>query len=684
MRFLRVFLSAVLVFCLCPINARHAQAEEQNGEKTEELKANSWRFSNGVPIAEDEISDGDASLSSDAGLSVDYVARGIDVSEWQGDIDWDAVKNSGQVDFAIIRCGFGTTSGGRADYKWERNVSECERVGIPYGVYLYSYATSWDDLNSEVQHTLDLLQGLRPSYPVFFDMEDNSTTFLGKETLTSFGLSFCEQIEEAGYRAGVYSNTNWFTNILDGDRFDAYVKWCAQYNTVCTYQGRYSIWQYSSEGSVPGISGNCDMNYQLEKLSTTESQYSGAYDFNYYVTANPDVEKAYSRNRALTFNHYLTYGIKEGRQASATFDPKFYAERHDDISKAFGTDYKQIINHYLTYGMNEGREGSAVLDPVFYRERYADLQKVYGTDYKKIILHFMDYGMNEGRQGSVVFDPAAYKEHQSDLQKAFGGTMKLYYSHFMVYGMNEGRVASLAFDPAYYKSTQSDLAKAYGNNNKKYYYHFIKTGMKDGRRASVVFDLDYYKNKYEDVAEEYGDTNKKYYYHFLISGVSEACQGSEDFRLGAYYNKNSDLRSAYGLSLKEYYLHFVIYGSKEKREAKNCDTLNSPITSLGGVDYSPVYDEKTYFDAYSDLQKAYTFKNQETLIDDRGLLQHFLDYGMGEKRSAKSSFDVNSYYNEYPDLRAAFGKSWKKYYIHYVEYGQKEGRHTSGCNTLKN
>ena len=101
-------------------------------------------------------------------------AQGIDVSYRQGDIDWEKVKNSGQVDFAIIRCGFGMNETKQDDSKWKYNSSECERLGIPYGVYLYSYADTVAKAKSEANHVIRLIKGKKLSYPIYYDMEEKT------------------------------------------------------------------------------------------------------------------------------------------------------------------------------------------------------------------------------------------------------------------------------------------------------------------------------------------------------------------------------------------------------------------------------------------------------------------------------------------------------------------------------
>jgi len=186
--------------------------------------------------------------------------KGIDVSYVQGKIDWDTVKN--HIDFAILRCGYGQDKASQDDSQFARNISECERLGIPYGVYLYSYADSIEKAASEADHVLRLIKGHKLAYPVYYDLEDAKTT--GKcsnEVIGQIAKTFCDAIEAAGYWVGIYANLSWWNNKLTDKVFDKWVRWVAQYNSTCDYKGTYGMWQYTSSGSVAGINGRVDMDY---------------------------------------------------------------------------------------------------------------------------------------------------------------------------------------------------------------------------------------------------------------------------------------------------------------------------------------------------------------------------------------------------------------------------------------
>lgn len=177
----------------------------------------------------------------------------IDVSEHQGTINWEDVK--GQIDGAILRCGFGDNITSQDDKYWKRNADECTRLGIPFGVYIYSYATSTAQAESEAQHVLRCVKGYKLSYPIYLDLEEPGTEAGAIERAKKFG----DIIEAAGYWCGIYANLNWWNNYLPG--LDRFTKWVAQYNSHCDYKGNNKdIWQYSSAGRVAGIGGDVDMN----------------------------------------------------------------------------------------------------------------------------------------------------------------------------------------------------------------------------------------------------------------------------------------------------------------------------------------------------------------------------------------------------------------------------------------
>ena len=192
------------------------------------------------------------------------VLTGVDVSDHQGTINWNAVKNDG-IDFAIIRCGFGKDDPSQDDKQFARNIAECERLNIPYGIYLYSYALDVEGAKSEAAHALRLIKGHNPELGIWIDMEDADgykarNGMPSNRTLVDICITFCDIMKNNGYKTGVYANLSWFMNQLNDPRLDTYNKWVAQWNTTCTYTKKFVMWQYTSDGTVAGITGRVDMD----------------------------------------------------------------------------------------------------------------------------------------------------------------------------------------------------------------------------------------------------------------------------------------------------------------------------------------------------------------------------------------------------------------------------------------
>lgn len=191
------------------------------------------------------------------------VKKIIDVSFYQGDIDFSKVKNSG-IDGAIIRCGYtgyGTLQQ-NVDVKFEEYYKGFKAVGMPVGVYYYSSANTVELAKKEANFVLNLIKNKQLEYPVYFDTENEERQRpLSRQALTDITKAFCEIIEGAGYYVGIYASTSWFNDELDCAQLTAYDKWVAQYNTECTFNGDYGMWQYTSSGRVDGINGNVDIDH---------------------------------------------------------------------------------------------------------------------------------------------------------------------------------------------------------------------------------------------------------------------------------------------------------------------------------------------------------------------------------------------------------------------------------------
>lgn len=190
---------------------------------------------------------------------------GIDVSKWNGVIDWDRVRSAG-VEFAIVRAGYrGSATGSLVeDPYFAANMRGAAASGVPVGVYFFTQAVNEVEAVEEASAVIRLVREYNLDYPIFIDTEgaggNGRADGLDPETRTLVCEAFCRTIENAGYRAGVYASRNWYNNNLYTDRLDNYFIWLAEYRSVPLYQGYYQMWQYTSKGQIDGISGNVDMN----------------------------------------------------------------------------------------------------------------------------------------------------------------------------------------------------------------------------------------------------------------------------------------------------------------------------------------------------------------------------------------------------------------------------------------
>ena len=202
-------------------------------------------------------------FASDGSLVKGSGNMGIDVSKWNGNIDWAAVSNSG-VSYVIIRCGYRGSSQGSLieDPKFAANIKGATAAGLKVGVYFFTQAVDEVEAVEEASMVLDQIRGYKISYPVFLDVEPSGgrADSIDRATRTAVCKAFCETIQDSGYTAGVYANKTWLTNKLNVNELGAYKIWLAQYVASPTYNGRYDLWQYKASGSVSGIKGNVDMN----------------------------------------------------------------------------------------------------------------------------------------------------------------------------------------------------------------------------------------------------------------------------------------------------------------------------------------------------------------------------------------------------------------------------------------
>lgn len=229
-------------------NVPSASSTSENTKGADQTNPNAWKKVNGVY----QMPDGSAIQN--------VLARGIDVSRWQGEINWSQVA-ADDVSFVML----GTRSKGAVDPYFHRNIQQASAAGVKVGVYIYSLAVTVEMAEAEADFVLDLIHDYPVSYPVAFDMEDSTQGNLSKEELAAIANAFCKKISDSGYYPIIYANENWLKNKLDMSLMD-YPVWVARYSARLSYQNPV-MWQATSTGSVKGINGNVDIDFQFKDFS---------------------------------------------------------------------------------------------------------------------------------------------------------------------------------------------------------------------------------------------------------------------------------------------------------------------------------------------------------------------------------------------------------------------------------
>ena len=205
-----------------------------------------------------------------ASCQVHVALMGIDVSYYQGNINWTSVANSGLVDFAIIRTGYGGENWStQKDTCFEQNYSDCVANNIPVGVYHFSYATTPEMAKKEAEFCLYILNGRKLDYPVFYDIETAAHRAMDSTTMAAIVEAFCSTIEAAGYDVALYSSPTLYNSCLSSPTLDKYDRWVAHYGVDRpNFYKDFTIWQ-SGFRTVPGISGNVDANYGYKDYASS-------------------------------------------------------------------------------------------------------------------------------------------------------------------------------------------------------------------------------------------------------------------------------------------------------------------------------------------------------------------------------------------------------------------------------
>lgn len=197
--------------------------------------------------------------------------NGIDVSLWQGNVDWNAVKADG-IDFVLIRVGYMNYESGEVnfDFRYHEYLEGVQAAGIPFGLYFYSNAVTTEEALFEAESLVKLLGDAKPTLPIFYDWERTDREGDRTYEADAFMISaicrvFCDTVEEAGYESGVYLNSYLLQNDVRDDLLTNYRIWMAEYDDAPTCTGQYEFWQYTNEGKVDGIQEQVDLDLRFVK-----------------------------------------------------------------------------------------------------------------------------------------------------------------------------------------------------------------------------------------------------------------------------------------------------------------------------------------------------------------------------------------------------------------------------------
>ncbi len=260
------------------------------------------------------------------------VYKGIDVSKWQGRINWNLVKADG-IQFAMIRATFGWGKD-NIDVLFDTNYENAKKLGIPVGAYHYSYARTPEEAVKEAEHCHNVLKGKVFEYPIAYDMEESGVATLGREKISQIAKAFCEKMESYGYYVCIYANKHWLDNYFDNEIFEKYDIWLAQWTSKPTFSKPYGMWQKSSKGNVDGINGYVDLNESYKHYPSI-MKINGLNGFQKGSINKPKEEKnkntTFVQGQKVKLKNTKLYATSSSEKAVNTISGEYYI--YDDNMK---------------------------------------------------------------------------------------------------------------------------------------------------------------------------------------------------------------------------------------------------------------------------------------------------------------------------------------------------------------
>jgi Lyzozyme M1 (1,4-beta-N-acetylmuramidase) len=303
---------------------------------------------------------------------------GIKVSEHHDTIDW--VKTKNQIDFAIIRCGYGKDVTNQDDAQFHKNAEACTRLNIPFGVCMYSYAKDASDALAEAKHVLRLLQGKKLAYPVYYQLEDKST--IGQqpnEAIATIVEAFCSTLQNHDYCVGIYADIQWWQEKLIDKLYNKYSKCVVSHKNQLEYKDRCDIWQYSNQGKVDGIDKEVNVLYSYRDYAKIIPSL-GKNGF--YENVSEDLKNRYGIGDIVRFNHVFL-----------TCDSKTPLKPYRNVGKITRIQRK-ARNPYLV-GVDQGWVNEQVIEG---RARYLSNTHYLGTSFSNALLQIRENASFENRR----------------------------------------------------------------------------------------------------------------------------------------------------------------------------------------------------------------------------------------------------------------------------------------------
>lgn len=436
------------------------------------------------------------------------ITRGIDVSEWQGKIDWSKVKTS-DVDFAFVRISYGLN---HLDTYFEYNMQQAELAGVPIGTYVYSLATNTTTALREAQYAIQQMKGKKVSYPVVFDLEDSSMGKLPKSSVSKIALTFCDEVRKAGYTPMLYMNLDWYNNHVDWNLLaeSGLDVWIASYGDTIDAPDRnkyaYTIWQCTdgneevglnpTKGLVAGIpaSDNVDMNFGF--LDYTKKVVPRWEPRTGYIPAAQPLYPDTTVKKGLVTENGKTYYYKNGEKV---------------------TGWRKISGKYYYFSASNGAMLKSKLVKVNGEVYYVDKK---GVRVKNKLVTKSKKKYYFGSDGKAVKGSCKLngKYYYFDTQNAYMCTNhKLMTAKGVIYyyGSNGVRVKNTFVTikennkkKTYYFGSNGKAYKGWHTINGKKYYFYKGNGANAGVRAQSVTLTD--SKGMVSVFNKYGVCKKQY------------------------------------------------------------------------------------------------------------------------------------------------------------------------------